>query len=374
MISFYGTTGSGLEATAAQEVSTLGADITRMTKGKVFFLCSSSSCPDLIKLKTFERLFLEVLCAFHEEMEISSIDKLLEEMKAVNWESNLKKWKNCRESAESSPLSFRVSCKVTGQMRKKFSAFHVSKAVSASIQNSTNYAVNLKQPCFEVNVRISDEYITIGIPLTTEPLSKRPYLKHISVRSTICHTMCLKAGISSGMRILDPCCGHGTILAEASYNWPACIYFGLDQDLEALKIASENMQSCKASTASLICGDCARMPLTSESVDAILCDPPFGIKHNCQETDKFLDRFLRECSRVLCEGGTMVVLLGGPLRSSFEMQLETGQGEGEDPGDRRENLRDFPHLVLKETLPLRLGLLDAILWCLSKHSGRGHVT
>lgn len=220
-----------------------------------------------------------------------------------------------RERYKMTGITFRVSCKCTGKMRQKLASQYIAKFIGIALAESQNWEICLKNPMLDISVHITDDSITIGIPVKSRPLSERNYLRHLPLRSTICYSMLMLANISEGAIVLDPMCGAGTILAEAAVNFPTCFVIGVDRDPLQLQKAQENF-TCASCCGELMYGDVKKLPLLDNSVRNIVCDIPFGLKHGTvDEIEKLLPYALLEMNRVLLPGGNVVLLVSNELRS-----------------------------------------------------------
>lgn len=220
-------------------------------------------------------------------------------------------------------LSFRISCKCSGNLARYFSTQNVSKILGASLTTSLGWWVDLRNPHLEVNVNLTDDYCLLGIPLTKSPLANRSFVKTTGLRSTVAWAMTSLAQIQPGSFVVDPMCGVGSILIEAAQEHSDTYFLGIDIDNEQLVKANENvvyahlenrMQVLKASSLGL--------PLHSASVDAIVCDPPFGRKFGTKADAAFnLPLILCEMARVLRVGGSLVLLLSPQLSCLVKKHL-----------------------------------------------------
>lgn len=82
------------------------------------------------------------------------------------------------------------------------------------ISKLTGWKTDTRHPNIEISIHMNDNTLSVGVPLTQQPLSKRAYLKHCGLRSTVAWIMCDLLNIQPGHRVLDPMCGMGTLLIE----------------------------------------------------------------------------------------------------------------------------------------------------------------
>jgi 23S rRNA G2445 N2-methylase RlmL len=123
-----------------------------------------------------------------------------------------------------------------------------------------------------------------------------------ALRPVVAAAMVRSAG-RPGLSLLDPCCGSGSILAEAVRSgWTA---HGADIDAAAVRVARRNVPD-----AGLDVGDARRLDRPDGSVDACVSNLPFGRRY-AVEGDRagWLRRVLSEMARVTRPGGRVVVLV-----------------------------------------------------------------
>jgi tRNA G10 N-methylase Trm11 len=125
-----------------------------------------------------------------------------------------------------------------------------------------------------------------------------------ALRPTLAAAMIRLAGEPPGV-LLDPCCGSGTILAEAAeVGWQAR---GVDIDLEAIRVAHQNAPKAQVSV-----GDARRLEFGDQSMDACVSNLPFGLRYGVQGgMEGWLRAVLGELDRVTRPGGRVVLLAPG---------------------------------------------------------------
>ena len=132
--------------------------------------------------------------------------------------------------------------------------------------------------------------------------------------------------IAPGLRLLDPCCGAGTILVEAALGGAAAM--GGDSDPAAVAAAQANAAAAGVSAA-IRQWDAQALPIADASIDRLVSNLPWG----CQvAVDTALATFYRrtcsEMRRVLAPGGRIALLTSTPhlldlrdVRCEKEMQI-----------------------------------------------------
>jgi 23S rRNA G2445 N2-methylase RlmL len=135
-----------------------------------------------------------------------------------------------------------------------------------------------------------------------------------ALRPTLAAAMVDFAGKPSGI-LLDPCCGSGTILAEAlAVGWEAV---GTDIDPDAVSMASRN-----APGAVVHAGDARRIDLPAGSTRACVSNLPFGRQFQVPgNMSTWLGAVLREMARVTQAGGHIVVLAPGDARAAVPASM-----------------------------------------------------
>ncbi len=123
-----------------------------------------------------------------------------------------------------------------------------------------------------------------------------------ALRPTVAAAMVALAGEPVEV-LLDPCCGSGTILAEATVvGWPEV--HGGDFDPEAVQIAATNVPSAQVHQ-----WDAREIGRADATVDAVVTNLPFGRQFDVPGSmTAWLTRVLAELGRVVRPGGRVVVL------------------------------------------------------------------
>ncbi|HEU4326867.1 MAG TPA: HEAT repeat domain-containing protein [Roseiflexaceae bacterium] len=112
--------------------------------------------------------------------------------------------------------------------------------------------------------------------------------------------------------VLDPFCGSGTLLVEYARLVPECRLVGLDNSVEALDAARQNIAAAGlAGQAELLLGDSRRLEvaLAGQPADLLITNLPYGVRVGTHEQLRDLyPAFFAQAARVLLTGGRMAFL------------------------------------------------------------------
>jgi 23S rRNA G2445 N2-methylase RlmL len=145
------------------------------------------------------------------------------------------------------------------------------------------WVLEYAQGIFVAGLRLSDKRMR-------QHGSGRPIERHGALRPVVAAAMIRLAGQSPG-RLLDPCCGSGTLLEEAlAVGWEAV---GSDLDAEAVGIARQNVPRAVVDRA-----DVLALPHDDATFDAVASNLPFGRQFTVQDPARWLRQALAEMARV----------------------------------------------------------------------------
>ncbi|XP_072133719.1 THUMP domain-containing protein 2 isoform X3 [Mobula birostris] len=357
---YFCTVSRGLERFLAEEVrAKLGTNEVEQISGKVFFTVETD-LKQLKSLKCAERLFLLVkklppiqvprhkvtetrreqstqqndsqrrkkpkleldipyaiavdvsLTGHHD---LHSVNQKSTQNNVVVQTSSPAKLHNPKSESAVSYMPFRVSCRCSGKIAKKFTSQELGKAIGIALSREFGWKAELRNPMLEIYIHFNDNHCVVGIPILRLPLASRDYIKSTGLRSTVAWAMASLSDIQVGSLVLDPMCGLGTILLEAAKEWPNAYYHGIDNTAIQLQMASVNVCFAKLeSNIDLTRASVTELPLLTESIDVVICDIPFGQKFKItQDTKAMMPCILKEMVRVLRGDGTLVLLLSQEL-------------------------------------------------------------
>jgi tRNA (guanine10-N2)-dimethyltransferase len=153
--------------------------------------------------------------------------------------------------------------------------------LGAQILNQTPDAkVNLKNPDKIIIGIITNDKLILGLKLTditSKTFSerrprKKPFFHPSAMPSKMARCMINLAQAKAESVLLDPFCGTGTSLIEATFI--GCRAVGIDAQRRMIKGTKKNLEFFNIAAEGLLMADSRNIPLYK--VDAIVTDPPYG--------------------------------------------------------------------------------------------------
>lgn len=128
--------------------------------------------------------------------------------------------------------------------------------------------------------------------------------------ATLAHAIARLSEPDPQDRLLNICCGSGTLLVERLALTKAQEAIGCDIDHEALECARANLLAAgMAARVRLQAWDATALPLDTASINVILADLPFGqLIGSHRENQRLYPRLLSEAARVAAPGARMLLL------------------------------------------------------------------
>ncbi len=151
------------------------------------------------------------------------------------------------------------------------------------------------------------------VRLGPRPLSKRDWRvinMPGALNATVAYAMTRIRSQDAQNRVLNLCCGSGTILVEHALNSPAGQLLAVDNSAKMLSAAKRNL--CASDTnhrVILLNADAGHTPLPSRAIDRIYADLPFG-GHVGSHADnlRLYPALLREAYRVSKPDAVLILL------------------------------------------------------------------
>ena len=110
-------------------------------------------------------------------------------------------------------------------------------------------------------------------------------------------------------RMLNLCCGSGTLMIERLGMGRAAAVTGVDISADALQCADANLRAAgHRSSVTLLRADCGALPLRSASVSAITADLPYGMLSGGGNISELYCAALTESARVAAPNASLVVI------------------------------------------------------------------
>lgn len=209
---------------------------------------------------------------------------------------------------------FRVTSNRSG--RHPFTSMDIQAAAGAGIRARSGAPVDLKRYAVNVQVDVVDDLCLVGIRWSRRALSlrfERPYRRRVALAANVAHAMLrLAAPGPAPARVLDPCCGTGTILLEAGMMFPQARLIGGDTDPRSVEGAGRNLAfhglAQRSRTLRADARDLAALA-TLGPFDAIVVNPPFGRRLG-RRTDfrRFYGELLAGSREIIAREGRLVLL------------------------------------------------------------------
>lgn len=192
-------------------------------------------------------------------------------------------------------------------------------SLGARIKQVTGAKVDLENPQVRILIMFTQEKIRAckSVASKLRPMlrnrepGQKPFFHPSMMNATLARVMCNLAGVMPGEIMLDPFCGGGGILCEASLIGARTV--GVDLNWRLLIGSKENLAS-QGSDYSVIQGDIRNLPV--QGCDCIVTDPPYGrasstrgahaielVESLFERADSILDR--RKESMCICGSSEM---------------------------------------------------------------------
>jgi tRNA (guanine10-N2)-dimethyltransferase len=148
------------------------------------------------------------------------------------------------------------------------------------LQRAPDAKVNLKNPDKTFIGIVTDEKLVFGLKLTeiqTKTFSerrprKKPFFHPSAMPSKLARCMVNLAHGKTEDLVLDPFCGTGSSLIEATYI--GCRALGVDAQRRMVLGCRKNLQHFNITAEGLVWADARQLPFTR--VDCMVTDPPYG--------------------------------------------------------------------------------------------------
>jgi 23S rRNA G2445 N2-methylase RlmL len=301
----------GLEAICADEMAALpGVTIEQVAYRRVAATCSVPLAP-LLGLRTVDDVFLDVAAWSGIVRQRSALGRLGE----LGAQLDLcQAATHCAEvrTVPRAP-AFSITANFVG--KRNYSTAEIKQACAEAIAAAHGWAYTPDDAGADLNVRvfIDHDVAFVGVRLGERPLHRRPYKQaHVpgSLKPPVAAAMLALAEVEPGMRLLDPCCGAGTILIEAAQI--GAVAQGGDCDPVAVTAARANISAAGIS-ADVREWDARALSLDDGVFERVVTNLPWGREVQVDAAlEVFYRRVCAETRRVLAPGGRIAVLTSLP--------------------------------------------------------------
>jgi len=194
------------------------------------------------------------------------------------------------------------------------------------LQRTETTKVNLKSPDKTFIGIVTNEKLVFGLKLTeiqTKTFSerrprKKPFFHPSAMPSKLARCMVNLAHAKTEDLVLDPFCGTGTSLIEATYI--GCRALGVDAQRRMILGCQKNLRHFNILPEGLIWADARQLPFTR--VDCVVTDPPYGRSSSTlrSTTKQLVQEVLASAHDLLGAGQRICIAL--PIRVNGEGKTE----------------------------------------------------
>jgi 23S rRNA G2445 N2-methylase RlmL len=306
----------GLESVAEAEITDmLKGEIKRTGPGLVVFRIPEID-ERILQLRTAEDVFLLAWGTDQLTRRAADLERIRHwTAHDADWTKLLLIHHAIRPKPKGKP-TFHLVTQMSGEhgYRRTDARTALTKGLAGKFPASWRHAE--ENAAVEVWLTIEGSTAVTGLRLSDRTMRHRKYkLEHLpaSLRPTLAAAMVRLAELRPRMVVLDPMCGAGTILAEVlegprQQGKRLAGVWGGDIERGALRAAAANLR--RLGSALLARWDARALPLPDQSVDRLICNPPFGKQLSRPElVGPLYRRLLRDWDRVLHPFGRAILLV-----------------------------------------------------------------
>jgi tRNA (guanine10-N2)-dimethyltransferase len=233
--------------------------------------------------------------------------------------------------------SFSIRVLRFGGVSKEMSRVRLEGHLGWLIGNITKARVNLENPTHSFRGLLAGPYFHLGLIVHQRPAGyvasrrprKRPAFHPSTMTPKLARSMVNLSRAIAGSTFLDPFCGVGGILLEASLL--GCEVVGIDAVKRMVRGSRRNLRHFQMTPLALLRGDARNLPV--RNIEAIATDPPYGtgastLKSN---TRNILKEFLPQAHSALTRSCRLVV--ASPMGTGTP---DIAESAGFKPVDRHE--------------------------------------
>ncbi|MCP2257539.1 23S rRNA G2445 N2-methylase RlmL [Streptoalloteichus tenebrarius] len=303
----------GIEPVVVEEIRHLGlGEVERVGHREVWFRCADPG-PAVLGPRCVDDVFLVAATVRGVGRDRASLRLLTEVVAALRVEPLLA----LRERCDGSPAVSTVDVSASFLGRRNYSRYDLEDAVGEPLAAATGLPYHsrrggLAPPPGGLSWRLTveEDRALLALRISARPLHRRPYRQTTrtgSLHPPLAAALVRLAQPRRGARLLDPCCGVGTVPIEAALLDPTLSVLGSDQDPTAIAGAVANSANTPIAWA---VADAGRLPVATGSVDVVVSNPPWDRQvPPAGVLARQPRRFWREIRRVLTPEGRAVLLM-----------------------------------------------------------------
>ncbi len=305
---YLALTSRGLEQIAKSEIENKLSDVKveEVSYRKVVFFYDGD-IESVTQLRSIEDAFISIGKLDNIGHTRDMLERLTDNIANLDYAPAINLISKLRDLKE-----FSISSSSVG--KRNYTYIEVKDSLSKKLSNKLSFVYdNEKHSVFDIRVFLEHSVAFVAVRIGEKPLHRRPYkleTTKATLRADIAYCMAYLAGIKIEDVVLDPMCGSGSILFEASTFKPK-VLLGGDINPEAVEASRKNLEEIKQNLkVELAEWDATKLPLKTESVDKIICNLPFGKQIEIMDVSisVFYDSIAKEFKRVLKDNGRMVLL------------------------------------------------------------------
>ncbi|GAA3736427.1 23S rRNA G2445 N2-methylase RlmL [Spinactinospora alkalitolerans] len=309
----------GLEDIAAREIEEQGLGEVEYLRHREVWCAAAAPDPRLLGLRTVDDLFL--LAAVidgvgHTKADLPSFAELARD-------APLRELLGTRRACGGPDTASGVDVAASFLGRRNYNRYDIEDTVGEQVAAALRLPYHSRRGgsappkgSASFRVTVEGEQAVLALRIAERPLHRRPYKEASTPGTThppLAAAMARLSGTEPGMRVLDPCCGMGTILIESCGVTPGARLLGSDSDMEVPAAAAANAAAAGADGAGAIAwavADAGRMPVASARIDRVVSNPPWDRQVEAHAAlAGHPERFYSEVRRVLAPQGSAVLLL-----------------------------------------------------------------
>lgn len=212
-LTFFATCPKGIEALLAEELATLGGEVTKTTVAGVHFNAPLNAA---YRACLWSRLANRIILCLAREEGIEQPEALKRVTQGIRWENHI-------------PAGHSLAVDFHGQSEQirhtRFGAQTVKDGVVDALRTAGRERpqVDLRQPDLRIYAHLHRGRLTLGIDLAGASLHQRGYrreLGHAPLKENLAAALLVRAGwperARRGEPLVDPLCGSGTLVIEAA--------------------------------------------------------------------------------------------------------------------------------------------------------------